>query len=83
MARTSVVDPGHFVTDRIRIRGPVRTADLWIRIRIRILLISSLVDKMPTKNKFLRQPYAEFNYIPQSGTTNKAIAHDAMKRCTS
>ncbi len=44
------MDPWHFGTD---LDPRIRTTDLWIRKRIRILLFSSVADKMPTENFFL------------------------------
>ncbi len=45
--KSSVVDPWHFGTDPDQ---GIRTTDF--RIRIRLLLFSSVADKMPTKKKF-------------------------------
>ncbi len=37
-----------------------RTTDLQIRLRIRILLFSSLADKMPIENKFFSTSFAYY-----------------------
>jgi hypothetical protein len=50
----SVVDPWRFAKDP---DPRIRTADL----RIRILLFSSVADKMPTKNKFFPYYFFEVN----------------------
>ncbi len=48
---SNYVDPWHFDTVSDRDLW-IRTTDLQIPIRIRILLFSSVADKMPTKNYF-------------------------------
>jgi hypothetical protein len=51
---TSVADPWHFGVDPDPDLDPrIHASDQWIRMRIRILLFSSLTFKMPTKNEFV------------------------------
>ncbi len=65
MILTSVPDPWHFGTDP---DSQIRIFDQKIRIRIRILLFSSVTFKMPTKNNLFLQvfmliPFWRYIYI--------------------
>ncbi len=72
----NVVNLWHFGTDP---DPRIRTTDLWIRIRIHILLFSSVAIKMSTKNKFLSKFFAYYLLKVHLNQSSKMKNHKKLQ----